>query len=74
MATKHVKKVSRVTTQMREERYLLWDWIVDETRRKEGDPSWEDPADFMDSVLDQYRKSCWDHQPFRVEVWSEKGT
>ena len=74
MAKKNVAKVSRIVTQMREEGSLPWEWIADETRRKEQVPSWQDPQKYLVSVLAQYRKSFWDHQPFHVEVWSEKST
>jgi hypothetical protein len=70
----NVRKVSRVATQMREGGALPWAWIADETRRKEQAASWADPRDFMQSVLYQYRKNFWDHQTYRVEVWSEKST
>jgi hypothetical protein len=74
MARKNVAKVSRVATQMREDGDLPWEWIADETRRKEQVSTWQDPQKFMAAALAQYRKNFWDHQPFHVEVWSEKST
>jgi hypothetical protein len=68
---------ARVSTQLtwaRENRYIRWSWIVDETREAETVNSWEDPAEFMETVRNAYRKDFWAQQPFHIEIWSEKGT
>jgi hypothetical protein len=74
MATRNTQMVSRLVTQMREEGSLPWEWIVDNGRPVCATPSWDDPEAFMDSVLSQYRKDYWSHQPYDVRLWSEKAT
>jgi hypothetical protein len=69
-----MQRVYRLLKQAREQGTIPWEWIVDETRSLERKPSWDDPRDFFDSVMPQYRRNRWDQQPTRVEVWSEKGT
>jgi hypothetical protein len=66
--------VYRLLKEAREEGIIPWDWIVDETRQLERQPSWDDPAEFVRTVRRSYRRDFWTHQPVRVEVWSEKGT
>jgi hypothetical protein len=53
---------------------IPWEWIVDETRALERCSSWNDPAAFVRTVSQAYRRDYWNQQPRRVEVWSEKGT
>ncbi len=68
---------SRVSTQLtwaREHGRIPWEWIVDETREPERVNSWADPARFIATVRRAYRRDRWAQQPYRVEVWSEKGT
>ena len=74
MSKNETARVSRVLTTAREAGVIPWSWIVDDTRPVEQAPSWDDPADFVESVKDQYRKDRWTNQPERVIVVSEKGT
>ncbi len=67
-------KVSRQLTDARENGWLPWGWIVDETRGVEAAPTWADPAAFAEDVTRGYRRNKWAAQPVRSEVWSEKGT
>lgn len=67
-------KVSRLLTGAREREEIPWQWIVDETRRVEQAPSWNDPASLLDAAVRQYRKDYWQGQQYHVEVLSEKGT
>ena len=53
---------------------IPWSHIVDETREAERISGWSNLADYGETVLRSYRKNFWQHQPERVEVWSEKGT
>lgn len=53
---------------------IPWEWIVDEAREMEREPSWRDPAAYVRAVRRSYRRDFWAQQPHRVEVWSEKGT
>ena len=74
MATAEMQKVYRLLKEAREEGSIPWEWIVDETRELEQAASWSNPAAFVRSVRNSYRRDFWKHQPCRVEVWSEKGT
>jgi hypothetical protein len=68
---------NRVSTQLvyaREEEIIPWDWIVDETREAERPGTWANPESFIPSVMESYRRDRWELQPYRVEVWAEKGT
>lgn len=71
------KNTNAVGTQLvwaREQGLIPWEWIVDEARDVEVLPSWSDPESLIKAAIGQYRKSYWKEQPYRVEVWSEKGT
>jgi hypothetical protein len=72
--TSEMAKVYRLLKEAREEGIIPWEWIVDETRSLERRPSWDDPADYVRTVRNGYRRDRWSQQPARVEVWSEKGT
>ncbi len=74
MSTKEMAKVYRLLRIARERDDIPWPWIVDETRNLEKSASWRDPQEYIAAVKRSYRRDFWEHQPFRVEVWSEKGT
>jgi hypothetical protein len=74
MAKNETQRVSRQLTDAREAGTIPWEWIVDETRELERKPSWDDPAEYVQSVRRSYRRDFWASQPRLVEVWSEKGT
>jgi hypothetical protein len=74
METADMQRVYRLLKEARERNIIPWGWIVDETRERECLPSWDNPADFARSVGNQYRRDFWNQQPFRCEVFSEKGT
>jgi hypothetical protein len=74
METGQMQRVYRLLKEARERSMIPWEWIVDETRELERRPSWDDPAAFVRTVSRSYRRDHWNHQPVRVEVWSEKGT
>jgi hypothetical protein len=74
MSKTETNKVSRQLTDAREAGWIPWAWLVDETRRVEAAPAWTDPAAFANAVTRSYRRNKWTAQPWRVEVWSEKGT
>lgn len=52
----------------------LVDWLAieDRTRNVSDAPRWDNPADAVNAVLQQYRTDVWENQPRRVEVWIEK--
>lgn len=66
--------VYRLLKEARERGMIPWEWIVDETRELEKAATWDNPADFVNTVSKAYRREFWNQQPVRVEVWSEKGT
>jgi hypothetical protein len=74
MEKKYVKRVGDEIRQAREEEEIPWTWVVDESRQLERRPSWNDPEEFIESVIPQYRLDYWEQQPYAVEVWSEKST
>jgi hypothetical protein len=74
MATSEMQRVYRLLKEARERDLIEWDWIVDEAREFERAPSWDNPAEFARAASRQYRRDFWNQQPFRCEVWSEKGT
>jgi len=70
----HTNTVSRNLVWAREQGHLPWEWVVDETREAERISAWNNPREFIDCAIRQYRKDYWRDQPNWVEVWSEKGT
>ena len=74
MGRNDMQTVYRLLKEAREEGTIPWAWIVDETRALEKVATWDDPADFVDTVSRSYRRDFWQQQPERVQVWSEKGT
>jgi len=74
MEKRNTSNISRLLTDAREQDIIPWEWIVDETRELERVSSWDDPADYVQTIRRAYRKDFWSQQPNTVEVWSEKGT
>ncbi|MGY4332975.1 hypothetical protein ACVWWG_007392 [Bradyrhizobium sp. LB7.2] len=74
MSTNNMQKVYRLLRVAREQGTIPWDWIVDETRELERVSAWSNPEEYATTVSRSYRRDFWDQQPYRVEVWSEKGT
>jgi hypothetical protein len=69
-----MQRVYRLLKLAREQGMIPWEWIVDETRELERRPCWDDPAQYVEAVSRSYRRDYWNHQPARVQLWSEKGT
>jgi hypothetical protein len=67
-------KVSKKLVYAREQGLIPWDWIVDETRSAEKTQTWKDTSSIIRSAVNSYRRDYWQEQPYRIEVWSEKGT
>ena len=74
MSVGETQKISQILARARERGEVDWDWIVDETRRRERSPQWLDLEHFRESIVGQYRRDFWAHQPETIEIWSEKGT
>lgn len=49
-----------------------WHAIEDRTRNVKSLSHWDNPADIMAAIAEQYTIDRWDDQPCRVEVWIEK--
>ena len=49
-----------------------WNWIEDRTRVLRSLPRWENPADILDTCVNQFHVDYWKNQECRVEVWIEK--
>ena len=74
MARSEMQRVYRLLKEAREEGKIPWDWIVDETRAIERVSTWADRAEYVRCVAQSYRRDFWNQQPYRIQVWSEKGT
>src|SRR6516164_3587935 len=74
MARPEMQRVYRLLKDAREGGIIPWEWVVDETRGLEISASWANPEQFADEMAASYRRSFWDQQPKRCQVWSEKGT
>lgn len=56
MSRNETNRVSRLLTDAREQGWIPYEWIVDETREAERIASWADPDGFVDTVRRAYRK------------------
>lgn len=65
-------KLSRVLTKARELGEVPFDWIVDRSRPTYSVSAFDDLADGLRALRDQYRRDYWQDQPYHVEVWCEK--
>jgi hypothetical protein len=74
MARGEMAKVYRLLLIAREQGIIPWGWVVDETRSIERVATWDNPEDYARTVARSYRRDFWNQQPYRVQVWSEKGT
>ena len=74
MARAEMQRVYRLLKEAREQGDIPWEWIVDETRKRERVSTWANPEAYARAAARSYRRDFWDQQPIRVEVWSEKGT
>jgi len=74
MSKGETDRVSCALTIARERGLIDWEWIVDETRHVEQQPSWDDPADYIEAVKRSYRENWWEDQPERLLVVSETAT
>jgi hypothetical protein len=74
MSKSETNKVSRLLRDAREQGLLPWDHVVDESRDVEQVMQWDDPATRLRAAARNYRRDNWQDQPYRIEVWSEKGT
>lgn len=59
MKTSDMKTVYRLLKEAREQGIIPWDWIVDESRQLEKRASWDDPDDFVQTMINNYRREYW---------------
>ncbi len=69
---KSYNKLGNIINDARLAGLVDWSAIEDRTRNLNDAPRWDDPADAVNAVLQQYRTDVWENQPRRVEVWIEK--
>lgn len=74
MATKNTQKISRLLVDAREEGFIPWESIVDESRSMEGETTYTDLVEYGRCIERSYRRDFWAHQDNRVIVISEKAT
>lgn len=74
MEVRNTQKISRLLTEAREESFIPWEWIVDESRQIEREPHWTNLNAYADVIKRSYRRDFWAHQTVRVIVISEKST
>jgi hypothetical protein len=63
-----MQRVYRLIKEARERGIMPWDWIVDESRYLEKTGSWDDPDDYIKTIINSYRREYWNQQPVRVEA------
>src|SRR5215210_7037097 len=51
---------------------IPWEWMEDRLRRATTWAMWDDPAEFLHSVRNDYNRNVWQDQTHYVEVWCEK--
>lgn len=72
LTEKDYKRMVRIATRARLAGLIPFDAIVDDTRKAEKTPSWEDIQEIMDVAIRQYRSDWWADQDNYVEIWLEK--
>jgi hypothetical protein len=66
--------ICRLTGIMREDGWLPWAWILDETRWMRKPRSYGSLAEALTEMQEDYRHDFWRHQDIYVEVWCESGS
>lgn len=66
------KNIGNLVSDARLAGYIDWDMIKDRGRETTQNPHWGTPADFLESVANQYRFNLWHNQYNYVEVMVEK--
>ena len=74
MSKNHTNAVSTQLVWAREQGYIAWEWIVDETREAERITTWNSAEEIIEAAVRGYRQNYWSEQPEWIEIWSEKGT
>ena len=66
------KRIVRITGQMRKERVMPFDWLVDAGRFARRANCWSHPKNILTATMRQYRRNYWQDQPLQMEIWTEK--
>lgn len=66
------KRLGSVINDARLAGLIDWEAIEDRTRNVRTISTWDDPAEIVKAVSEQYKEDLWDSQDFRPEVWIEK--
>lgn len=66
------KRLGSVINDARLAGLIDWSAIEDRTRNVRTISTWDDPAQIVEAVAEQYKEDLWESQDFRPEVWIEK--
>jgi hypothetical protein len=70
---KSYKRLGSIINDARLAGLMDWSYIQDRTRSVRGSFSgWDNPGQFIESVVSSYNEAIWEGQEFRPEVWVEK--
>jgi hypothetical protein len=78
MSKASTNKVGTAIRKAREQGEIPWEWIVDGSRSTTGYDrgGWTSAEAYARAITQTnlYRRNHWAMQPYKLEVWSEKGT
>lgn len=66
------KRLGSIVNDARLAGLIDWDAIEDRTRNVRRISTWDDPAEIVSAVAEQYKEDLWAGQPYRPEIWIEK--
>lgn len=66
------KRLGSVINDARLAGLIDWSAIEDRTRNVRAVSTWDDPAQIVKAVAEQYKEDLWDSQDWRPEIWIEK--
>jgi hypothetical protein len=66
------KRLGGILSDARLAGLIDWSMMEDRTRYLREITTWEDPANIVEAVAEQYKEDLWRTQTFRPEVWIEK--
>jgi hypothetical protein len=74
MEVRNTQKISRLLVEAREQGWIPWEWIVDDSRHTEREPHWLDLQQYARAIERSYRRDFWQYQQTCLVVISEKAT
>lgn len=66
------KRLGSIINDARLAGLIDWSAIEDRTRNVRAVSTWDDPAQIVSAVAEQYKEDVWDSQDWRPEIWIEK--